>query len=177
MIDVLSQNGFRFPAKSLVEFFATLRPELYDGPQFGRGDPLGGFSRASALRAVEDELNPQPLPPRWRYAVLLSDSYINELLTLDRIGRLVGGEAAERTAEEALRLIADVDELCPRWPHPVWPWPPHPRSLKDEEMDPVDLLVFGSQVLAASGLMRDRSISSALTALGEKMTSLSAQGE
>ena len=173
------QLSARFVASLLASIFG---PSFYDDPRFGRGD-LGRRSLIDVVsgplpdpwRAVA--LNPQPLPPAELYALALADAHIHELLTLDRIGSLFGEEAARRTQEQALRVIAEIDEICPR--RPKWPkgWPPPPPPpWGEQEMNPTELFLFGTRLLAASEQMEQGRIGEALGKLGEKVLGLSQQG-
>lgn len=156
-------------------------PSYYDGPQFGDGDPgPGGYHvdgpRPNPWRAVM--LNPQPLPPRETYALRVADAYITDILGLDRIGGLFGGEARELSLKHSLNHIAYLDEICPRWPKwpKRWPPPPPPPWRRDELMNPSELLLFGSRILAASQLVEQPELGDALGRLGEKALDFSMRG-
>lgn len=120
-------------------------------------------------------LNPQPLPPKELYAVALAlaDAYIQDVLELDRIAAVFGGEAEERGVGRSLRLVAEVDDLCPLWPWWKRRWPVPPRPPWEEEMNPTELLIFGSRFLVASELAEHGQIQDALAGLGEKAMGLS----
>ncbi len=170
----------QIPARTVASLLASIfGPSFYDDPRFGRGD-LGRRVLSDLVSGPQPEpwrlaaLNPQPLPPREHYALTLADAHIHELLAFDRIGALFGGEAAERTQERALRVIAEIDELCPRWPK--WPkggWPPPPPPRGREEMTPTELFVFGTRLLAASEQMEQGRLQESLGQLGEKALELS----
>jgi hypothetical protein len=172
-------NGeFQISGRFVAAIFAKIHPESYDAPPYS-GDPFQRFRNDYGVGASFDPasavaLNPQPLPPRWAYASALADAYIRELIALDRAGSLQGGEVAKRATDQALALIADVDDICPRWPKWPWPWPPR-SSPTQEEMNPVELFVFGMRLLAASDAVKQEKLGSALAALGQNVTSLSFQ--
>lgn len=176
-------DGLQFSARMMVSLLAKIfGPSYYDGPRFGRGDP-GPYSIAALTNGyVSDRgsavmLNPQPLPPREFHALSLADAHIHELLTLDRMGALLGGEVSDRTLERALKTLAEIDELCPRWP--PWPknWPPPPPPpWWREEMTATELFVFGSRFLAAADLAEQGKLQESLSALGEKALNLSMRG-
>jgi hypothetical protein len=176
-------DGLLIPALSVSSLLASIfGPSFYDDPRFGRGD-LGRRGLSELVSGPYPEpwravmLSPQPLPPRVLYALTLADAHIHELLAFDRIGSLFGGEAAERTQERALRVIAEIDELCPRWPK--WPkgWPPPPPPPWGQEvMIPTELFVFGTRLLAASELMEKGRLQESLSRLGEKALELSFRG-
>jgi hypothetical protein len=168
-------------ARSVVSLLARIfGPSFYDGPRFGRGD-LGRHGLIDLVSGPSPDpwravmLNPQPLPPRELHALTLADSHIQEVLTLDRIGTLLGGESTKRTLDRALRLVADIDEICPRWPHwpKGWPPPPPPPWQRDEQMTLTELFVFGARFLAASELVEQGKLKDALAGLGEKALGLS----
>ena len=175
-------DGLQLSARSVASLLARIfGPSIYDVPRFGGGDPfrrdlseLVSGPHPEPWREVM--LNPQPLPPREAYALALADSHIRELLALDRMGTLLGGEVAERTLDLSLRNVSEIDEICPRWPR--WPkgWPPPPSPpWEREEMSPTQLFVLGSRFLAASELVEQARLQEALTGLGEKALNLSMQ--
>lgn len=175
------QLSARFVANLLASIFG---PSFYDDPRFGRGD-LGRRVLSDFVSQPQPEpwrlamLNPQPLPPKEHYALSLADAHIHELLTLDRIGALLGGEAAERSQERALRIVAEIDELCPRWPkwpRGVWP-PPPPPPWEREEMNPAELFLLGTRLLAASELMDQGRLQDSIGKLADKALELSQAGQ
>ena len=117
------------------------------------------------------------IPDPWRIALALADAHIQELLTLDRMGTFLGDEAAQHAQKRSLRLVAEIDEICPRWPR--WPkrWPPPPPPpWWDEEMASPELFMFGARFLAASEFIEQRDLQEAVTGLGEKALGLSMRG-
>jgi|GEM_PF-1640188 len=179
-------------ARSVANLLARIfGPSIYDAPPFGGGDP--GRQRAIDLARgpLPDPwgpvagprpepwrwvmLNPQPLPPQELRALALADTHIQEILTVDRLVTLWGDEIAGRAQEQAFRLVAEVEELCPRWPRwpKSWPPPPPPPPEWGEEMTATALFIFGARFLAAAELTEHERLRDALTALGEKALSLS----
>ncbi|HBL30603.1 MAG TPA: hypothetical protein DD490_27525 [Acidobacteria bacterium] len=175
--------ALQLSARAVSQLLASIfGPSFYDDPRFGRGD-LGRRVLADLVNGPHPEpwravaLNPQPLPPKELYALALADAHIHEIFTLDRIGSLLGGKAEERSVRKALGAVADLDEICPRWPR--WPkgWPPPPPPPGGREaMSPTELFVFGSRLLAASEQVEQGKLQEALGALGEKALGLSLQG-
>ncbi len=167
---------FRMSGRFVAAIFAKMYPALYDAPPFGGGpleNAFRGFGVGKAFYGSSaSDLNPQPLPPRWFYAFKLADAYIREFIALDRAGTLFGGDIARRTVDQSLSLIADIDDICPRWPPGPWPWPPIPWPIEDQ-MNPVELFVFGTRFLGTSSVFQEDKLSDGLAALGEKITSLS----
>jgi hypothetical protein len=170
-------SSLMMPAQSVASLLAhVFGPSYYDSPHFGHGGvgwrALAG-PRPEPWRAVA--LNPQPLPPRQATALALADAHVHQILALDGLGALLAGDGAERTEERALGLIAEVDEICPRWPRWPLPWPPWPRQRfgDDDVMRPDELLLFGSRLLAASEVLQAGRVRDAVAALGEKAMGLS----
>jgi len=172
-------------ASSVASLLAhAFGPSYYDSPHFDHGGPVGRVIADLAAGPHPEPwrqraLNPQPLPPRAAQALALADAHIQEVLALDRMGSLLGGEAMERAEGRALRLLAEVDELCPRWPRwpGHWPPPPPPPFGEHDEMEATELLLFGARLLAASELLDQGRLQSALAALGEKAMGLSLPSE
>ena len=176
-------HGLQLSARSVASLLAHIfGPASYDAPPYdradlGRGDLLDLVTgpRPEPWRTVM--LNPQPLPPRERYALTLADAHIQELLTLDRMATLLGDEVRGRALERSMRLVSEIDDLCPRWPR--WPkrWPPPPPPWQHhEEMTVTELFVFGSRFLAASELMEQGELQEATIRLGEKALEQSQRG-
>jgi hypothetical protein len=174
--------SLKLSARTVANLLAhVFGPSYYDGPRFGGGDP-GRRGLIDFVSGPTPEpwrtaaLNPQPLPPKTLHALVLADAHIQELLTFSRIGALMKGEVEGHAQQQALRIIAEIDELCPRWPHwpKVWP-PPPPPPWQLEQMSPTELFVFGSRFLAASELMEPGKLQDALSRLGEKALDLSMQ--
>jgi hypothetical protein len=164
-------EGSTVPARALISLLAHIfGPSFYDSPIFGDGDPVHLVTTGLLGRRFDSvALNPQPLPPRERHALMLADAHIQGLMALDRLGGIMGGEVAERALDRSLRLVAEIDELCPRWPRwpKVWP-PPPPPPWEREEMGPTELVLFGARFLAAADLVEDGRLRESLVALGQK---------
>jgi hypothetical protein len=179
----MAPSETRLSARMVAAILAKIfGPSFYDGPRFGVGPSILNQDFAAVSEAVFDRrsavmLNPQPLPPRETYAVALADAHIQELLSLHRAGSLLGGEVAERALGQSLRHIADIDELCPRWPRwpMVWPPPPPPPWEFDEEMTRTELFLFGSRFVASAELVKQEKLQTALVSLGEKALILSTE--
>jgi hypothetical protein len=177
------KEGLLLSARSVSSLLAHIfGPSFYDDPRFGRGDPGPGrrIDRVGGPLPdpwVEVALNPQPLPPKERHALAIADAHLQDILQLDRIGGLFGGEAAERAEKRALGFVAELDELCPRWPR--WPkhWPPPPPPpWGEEEMNPAALFLYGTRFLAAAEGVESERLQSALAQLGEKALGASLRG-
>ncbi len=183
-------EGLQLSARAVASLLAHIfGPSWYDGPRYGHGDlgrlvagPQPGPWLVDRVAGPLSNpwaavmLNPQPLPPRESYALALADAHIGELVALDRLGTLLGGEVAGHAVERSVRLVAEVEELCPRWPH--WPknWPPPPPPPWSEEMTDTALFVFGMRFLAAADVLEQGEMQAAVTRLGEKALDLSMPG-
>jgi hypothetical protein len=175
------EEGLQLSARFVASILARIYgPSIYDTPRFGGGGPL----RYQILDAIagphpepwrEVALNPQPLPPRAVYTVVLADAYIQQIAQLDRAAVLFGEDVSQRALDRAFRLVADVDEICPRWPRwpKTWP-PPPPPPWSRETMTETELFVFGSRILAAAEVMEHGGLRDGLTGLGERVLGMSA---
>jgi hypothetical protein len=179
----MNHIGTRLSAQAVADLLARIiGPSFYDGPRYGDGisavSRFGAATRAGAYdRGSAVALNPQPLPPREAHAMALADAHIVEILSLDRAGSLLGGEVLERALGQSLRQVADIDELCPRWPlwPRIWPPPPPPPWELDEVMTNTELLLFGSRFMAAASLASEGKLQDALGRLGEKALAISTE--
>ena len=180
-------DGMQVSARSVANMLAQIfGPSVYDAlyPHFDRGhlsrhnlfDLVGGPILEPGQEVM---LNPQPLPPKALYALALADAHIFELLALDRAGALLGGEVTERALDRGLRIVAEVEDLCP----PLWPrppkggWPPPPRPpWENEQMANPELFVLGTRFLAAADLIEQESLQAEVLRLGEKVLDQSLQG-
>jgi hypothetical protein len=75
------------------------------------------------------------------------------LLSVDRLGSLFGGEVSQRALEQSVRVVSEIEDLCPRWP--FWPkgWPPPPLPWTDERMPVTALFLLGTRFLAAADVL------------------------
>jgi hypothetical protein len=170
-------------ARLVTQIFGHRRPEIFDviPSHFGGTGPRALIELVSGPQPQpwrEVLLNPQPLPPGELQASLVADAHIHELLGLDRLGALFGGEVAQRTRERSLQVVGEIEELCPRWPR--WPNgfppPPPPPWGREDEMSVTQLFVFGTRFLAAAEMAEQSELRQGLTGVGEKALGLSMQG-
>lgn len=116
-------------------------------------DAIGGWSGGWQRVA----LNPQPLPPRWAFALAAASQMVSRAEMIADMGRALGsGEAA------GAWVVTLTDDICPTprpWPWP-WPWP-RPNWMEDM-IDAPDLTVVASVLSAASGRVADRDLAQAL---------------
>jgi hypothetical protein len=184
--------ALQLPATTVARLLAQIfGPSVYDAliPRFDPSvlasgpvpDPwrgLGLLVRGPSPQPWQTVLlNPQPLPPREAFALSLADAHIHDILSLDRVATLFGGEVMERAQERALRQVSELEELCPRWPR--WPkgWPPPPPPpWDDDEMTASALFVFGTRVLAAAEVAEQAPFQEGLTRLGERALELGMHG-
>ena len=177
------EEGMQLSARFVASILARIYgPSIYDTPRFGGGGPL----RSHLVDLVagphpdpwrEVALNPQPLPPRAVYTLALADAYVQQIVQLDRAAVLHGEDVSQRAVERAFRLVADVDEICPRWPRwpKTWP-PPPPPPWSRETMTETELFVFGTRILAAAEVLEHGQLQEGLAGLGERVIGLSTKG-
>jgi len=155
---------------TFARFLGRLRPELYD-LIFPHG-PIGRFAGSIfAQPGDEVSLNPQPLPPREIIAMAIADTHLAQVVQFANGARLLGEEAGAPMQAVALRMIAEIDDLCPpffpRWPKrfpPPPPWPP-----VGERMEPSEMFLAGSRFLLAADMVEHAEINAALTGTGLKL--------
>jgi hypothetical protein len=178
-------DTLQLSARSIASLLAQIfGPAIYDAPIGGRDwGHLIDFVSGPRPEPWSTAPHPDPwrtgiLPQPWKIAIALADAHIQEFLTLDRIGAMLGGEAAQRAQKQSLRLVAEIDEMCPRWPRwpKHWPPPPPPPPWWNEEMTAPELLMFGARFLAASEYFEDGKLQEAVSGLGEKALGLSMRG-
>ena len=169
-------NNLMLSARSVAALLAHIfGPSIWDDPHFGGGGPLARMRALPGAAFEEVMLNPQPLPPRERYAMALADATISDITEVGRMGTLFGGEAGQRMQEAALRQLADFEELCPRWPR--WPrhWPPPPPPpWTREEMTATELFVVGARLAAAAEIAQDERLQGALADAGSRLMEMGA---
>jgi hypothetical protein len=114
-----------------------------------------------------------------RYALTLADAHLLEILSLDVAGSLLGGDVSKRALDRSLRMVADIDELCPKWPTwpRVWPPTPPPRGQLGDEMTATELFLFGTRFLAAAELLQHENLQGSLVGLVEKALALSSENQ
>lgn len=171
-------NDFQISAKYIASMFASIIakkfPSYWDSPHFG-GDPftlIASLLKAQHAGSTAEyaAINPQPLPPRWAYFSAQVDSVVGQIVSLDRVGNLLGGEVNKRASEEASSVLDDIDELCPRYPK----WWPHPHRDSDI-MDDSELFLLGMGLLTGSQAVRQERTANSMVALAQKMVTISAQ--
>ena len=117
-------DGLHLSARSVASLLAQIfGPSIYDIPRFGGVGPSHLIDLISGPHPDPWRSGPHPdlwrlgpSPDPWRIALALADAHIQELLTLDRMGTFLGDEAAQHAQKRSLRLVAEIDEICPRWP-------------------------------------------------------------
>lgn len=105
--------------------------------------------------------------------------HIREVLNLDRLASLDGGESAVKATRQGQRLLADIEDWCltkPRPPPPPKGWPPPPNPPWGDSMGPAEQLVFGGRFLVASDLLEQVALRNDMSQLGEKVVGASTQG-
>jgi hypothetical protein len=151
---------------AFARFFGRIPANAWDaiiphGPSVARrhSAPFDDFSAVA--------LNPQPLPPREFVALAVADAHLSEIVRLASVGESGGDRSS------ALRLIAEIDDICP----PNWPWPPKGRFPPppppwweiDEPMRASELFFMGGRFLLAGETVADPAVRQALTRTGLNM--------
>ena len=94
---------------------------------------LGSISN----RSDAVSLNPQPLPPKEIFAMMLAEEVVNHVSRLQDFADIAG--QSDSPARDYMARFVDDIELCPPWRK--WPFPPPPRG--ETLFDPVDLVTMG----------------------------------
>ncbi|MFN8584160.1 MAG: hypothetical protein U0446_02390 [Dehalococcoidia bacterium] len=142
--------------------------------QLGAFGEVGHIGVSDLLEAVA--LNPQPLPPRERYAFAVASALIETVMSYAQLSEVLGAAVANNAERFAIQAIADFEDICPRppkWPFPVkspkWPPPPPPPYGLDEEMGFSELMVIASNFLVAAETLGAGSIAEALDRSGTRI--------
>ncbi len=169
-------NDFQISAKLtasiIAGIFAKRNPSLWDTPHYG-GDPFFYATQFlkplhSVSAAESAEINPQPLPPHLAQFSAHVHAVVGQIVSLDRIGHLLGGEVTRRAEGEVSSILDEFDELCPRYPH----WWPHRFN---DIMGDTELFLFGMALVTGSQAVRQEKTANSMVALAQKMISFSSQ--
>jgi hypothetical protein len=82
-------------------------------------------------------LNPQPLPPKALFAIMLAEEVVNHVSRLQDFAD-IAGQSGSPAQDYMARFVDDI-ELCP--PYRKWPFPPPKRG--ETLFDPADLVTMG----------------------------------
>jgi hypothetical protein len=174
-------NPGAIPYSLLVQILElAFGPSIYDVPEFGGGGPLRSrvFQRFGPHPEpwVIAGLNPQPLPPKALYALMLADAHVAELMRVDSLVADLGEGAVEQGSSRLQGLMTEIEELCPR-PFP-WPkrWPVPPGPLPDEDFGSVELAIVGSRFAMAAERLESGSLKDAADSVSRTMFNAAAQG-
>lgn len=100
----------------LARLIARINPHLWEWIHPHVPDVAGKLGDAS-------KFGPHSDPWLLQAVVAVADAHIAEIVALSRAAETVDGGAAKTIVDVAQRLVADYEELCPRWPK-LPPWPP-----------------------------------------------------
>lgn len=130
---------------------ARIKPEAWDGID----------DRFSSVA-----LNPQPLPPRWRFPIEFARAAMDRFETLQETAEMIGGEnGGDRAIIVVGGKISElVDEVCgnnfaKKWPIP----PPRGENLGEE------LIVMGMEFIRRSNVVANSELSGQFAAAGRKL--------
>jgi hypothetical protein len=169
---------------SLISVLIGGMPDPDDPPPPGPWDPI--IHRALKqlphpdpwrLGAFSDwtwaALNPQPLPPRIRFAIALAEQVAERAMMLRDLSLVLPDEAQSKAFEKAKDFIGRFIDDCgtgrippwKRWPPPPPPWPPQDETL----LGPLDLIAMGAAFNNLAALMVDDESRSLLANAGEHL--------
>jgi hypothetical protein len=176
-------SDYLLPARSIAMLLASiLGPEVYDAPPFNGGNPYRGRALRDVAGPIPDPwlevaLNPQPLPPKWHYAVVLADAHIQEVVRLDQTVANFGEGFAEAGTSKSRLNMSALEEWCPL--RPKWPkgWPPPPPPPWEEVMQSDELFMFGMRFLAAADQLELDQLQEAVTRVGERAVGLAMESK
>jgi hypothetical protein len=167
------QLSARYIASIIDSIFAKRNPALYDTPHFG-GDPFFNANLFRGLRSVtraeQEEINPQPLPPRLAHFSSQVNAVVGQIVALESFGSLLGGDVNKRASEATFNFLDEVDELCPRFPR--W-WPHHFNDT--DAMNEAELFLFAMGLLNGSQAVRQEKTANSMVVLAQKLVSFSTQ--
>ncbi|HRC62646.1 MAG TPA: hypothetical protein PLX85_05425 [Dehalococcoidia bacterium] len=142
--------------------------------QLGAFGEVGHIGVSDLLEAVA--LNPQPLPPRERYAFAVASALIETVMSYAQLSEVLGAAVANNAERFAIQAVEDFEELCPRlpkWPFSfkfgTWPPPPPPPPDPYDEMSFSELMVVASNLLVAAETLGAGSIAEALDRSGTRI--------
>jgi hypothetical protein len=153
-------------------------PSIWDVP--GIGGPLRNqvVERYGPLPDpwIIAGLNPQPLPPKARYALTLADAHVHEVMRVDTLAADFGEAAVERGLSRVHGAMAEIEELCPR----PFPWPKRgpqpPEPFAEEDFGPVELAIMGSRFVALAERLESGQLREAAQSVSRAMFNAAEQG-
>ncbi len=177
---------FAVPMASLARIFSLFYPNP-DDPERPRG-PGGPVIRQPGSEVM---LNPQPLPPVFRWSDLrwpsgpvpdpwrfgaLGAAVVERLMVLYEQAKVAAGGESEHAAKGTGTLAMEAgDWICGneplRIPFPLWgivfPPPPPPRP---DEILPEEMLAFGASFYRASKAVADPLLQEAFASVADRIT-------
>jgi hypothetical protein len=130
---------------------ARIKPEAWDGIE----------DRFSSVA-----LNPQPLPPRWRYPIEFARAAMDRFETIQETAEIIGGENG---GDRAIIVVGGkvselVDEVCGNNFQRKWPIPPPRGGDLGEE-----LIVMGIEFIRGSSRVENSELAGQFAAAGRKL--------
>jgi hypothetical protein len=118
-------------------------------------------------------LNPQPLPPKAQFAMVLAEEVIERAAMMYQMADAFNDSGQER----GIIIVGGflnrfVDDICPtppviRFPHVGWPFPPDPDP--HPEWSGLELAIIGTQFLNEARSLRQTAVQSVFHQAGEKL--------
>lgn len=118
-------------------------------------------------------LNPQPLPPKAQFAMMLGQEVIGQAAMMHQMANALNGNGEERGIIIVGGFINRfVDDICPtppviKFPHLDWPFPPDPDP--HPEWSGLELAIIGTQFQNEARTLRNTDIQSVFYEAGEKL--------
>lgn len=118
-------------------------------------------------------LNPQPLPPKAHFAMMLGQEVIERAGMMHQMADAFSDNGDERgTIIVGGFVNRFVDDICPtppviRFPHLGWPFPPDPDP--HPEWSGLELAIIGTQFQNEASSMRHNDLKSVFHGAGEKL--------
>ncbi|MEJ7912922.1 MAG: hypothetical protein WKF70_07190, partial [Chitinophagaceae bacterium] len=117
-------------------------------------------------------LNPQPLPPKWNFAIALAEEVIEKASML----QMVADSFSDRGDQRSIIIVSGyinkfVDDICPTPPvikvPKKGPWPPDPEP--DPRWSGLDLAIMGTLFQNEARMLDGAGMQHALHEAGEKL--------
>ena len=114
-------------------------------------------------------LNPQPLPPRWAFAVEFIRSAVDRLALIQETADVIRSGDDRGIIVVGGKVSELVDFVCGNnFPRRIPP-PPPPGPHPDPRLTGQELILMGAEVLRSSKMIANEALAQEFTAAGEKL--------